>query len=121
MQQFFAGSHAQRFLQSRIAKNKIDLKDLSLVHYLVVGASVLLLLVRYRRLDGSVKVMLLIVLSGIIMNALVTGTISRPDHRFQSRVIWLVPAFAIIVELKLAGGMARHDDGRDNGARLNEP
>lgn len=107
MQEFFAGQHAEHFLQSRIGRGDIDLRDLSLLQYIVVGGSVLLLLVRYRGLDASTKLMLLVVLCGITVNALVTGTISTPDHRFQSRVIWLLPASAVIVELNRRAGSVR--------------
>lgn len=41
--------------------------------------------------------LLLAVLLGIAANALVTGGLSKPHHRYQARIIWLLPFAAALV------------------------
>jgi hypothetical protein len=96
----FGGEQADRFLRSRIAGDGLDLHTLSVLYYLVVGGAFLLLLLRFRTLDPALRTLVAIVFAGIVLNALVTGSISTPFPRFQARVIWLVPALAAIVELR---------------------
>ena len=99
----FGGARAEQFLASRIARDDIDLNDLnalSAVHYLAVIGALILLLLRFRWLETGAKAGVAIVLAGVVLNALATGTVSTPDHRFQARVIWLLPALAAIVEFR---------------------
>jgi hypothetical protein len=49
-----------------------------------------------RRL-ASMGVAWLIVL-GVTLNAIVAGSLSTPHHRYQARVIWLIPIIALIVD-----------------------
>ena len=70
----FHGSIAEPFMRSRIAGGGIDLATLSTLHYVVVLASVILLALRFRSLDASTRAVIAIVLTGIVLNALVTGT-----------------------------------------------
>jgi hypothetical protein len=96
----FGGEQADGFLRSRIARDGIDLDALSVLYYLVVGGAFVLLLLRFRALDPGIRALVAIVFAGIVLNALVTGSVSTPFPRFQARVIWLVPALAAIVELR---------------------
>jgi hypothetical protein len=111
----FGGAQAEHFMASRIARDDIDLNDLkalSAVHYLVVVGALILLLLRFRTLDTGAKAVFAIVLAGVVLNALATGTVSTPNHRFQARVIWLLPALAAIVEF---GRLARPGAPREPG------
>jgi hypothetical protein len=40
------------------------------------------------------------VLIGVILNAVICGALSTPHHRYQARVIWLVPIVALIVHFE---------------------
>jgi len=42
----------------------------------------------------------LIVVSGIVLNAAVTGILSTPHDRYQARVIWLIPLLALLAALE---------------------
>jgi hypothetical protein len=106
----FGVSITEPFMRSRIVGSGIDLATLSTLHYVVVLASVILLALRFRTLDASTRAVIGIVLTGIVLNALVTGTLSTPHHRFQARVIWLLPALAAIVEIGRPGRPATRRD-----------
>jgi len=57
---------------------------------LVVGV-VLCLLGLWRRPDPRVRALLVMVLLGCAANALATGGLSKPHHRYEARILWLVP------------------------------
>lgn len=42
----------------------------------------------------------LIIVSGIVLNAAVTGILSTPHDRYQARVIWLIPLLALLAALE---------------------
>jgi hypothetical protein len=41
----------------------------------------------------------IVIVSTVVANALVTGTLSMVEDRLQSRVVWLIPFLAIILVL----------------------
>jgi len=41
----------------------------------------------------------IVIVSTVVANALVTGTLSMVEDRLQSRVVWLIPLLAIILVL----------------------
>ena len=65
----------------------------SLVFLLVAGRR--LMRSREGPLPNAVKFALLVVF-GVIANALICGAISKPGARYQMRLIWLIPAAAIV-------------------------
>ncbi len=50
-----------------------------------------------RRVPGEVKALAVMVILGILANALVCGGISQPATRYGARVIWLLPMMAAIL------------------------
>ena len=67
-----------------------------------LGALILLLVAgrrllrwRDRPLPGAMKFALLVLL-GVLANALVCGAVSKPGARYQMRLIWLIPVAAMI-------------------------
>jgi hypothetical protein len=50
-----------------------------------------------RRVPGEVKALAVMVILGILANALVCGGISQPATRYGARVIWLLPLMATIL------------------------
>ncbi len=86
------------YLGSRQARDALPLRSLSQVEWWVVIASLAIIarpapfFVRQpsRRLAG----LCLLIAATIFGNACITGVISKPDPRFQCRVIWLVPFLA---------------------------
>ena len=97
----FRPSIVESFLESNINRNRIDVAILSTLHYIVVFGSLLFLALRFPKLEPHLKAVLLIVLAGILLNALVTGSISTALHRFQSRVIWLLPFVAVVIAARM--------------------
>lgn len=68
-----------------------------------LGAFYLLLtlaftLVRRRPLDPAMRLALLVA-AGVLLNAMVCGSMSEPHNRYQARVIWLIPLVALLVDL----------------------
>lgn len=61
-----------------------------------------LLMVLPGRLTPQMRALALIVLAGILANALVCGGISQPATRYGARVIWLLPLMATLMAM-LAG------------------
>jgi hypothetical protein len=96
----FGGSIADRFRESRAARNEIDLGALSALHAFVAFTSFLLLAIRFRTLKVDTKAVFAVILTSIILNALVTGSLSAAVDRYQARVIWLLPFLAAVVEIK---------------------
>jgi hypothetical protein len=60
-------------------------------------------------LSGVMKFALLIVL-GVLANALVCGAVSKPGARYQMRLIWLIPVAAMMTTL-----VGRPNDARNPG------
>lgn len=67
------------------------------VFYVLSLAVVLALVLLPRRVPGEVKALAIMVLLGILANALVLGGISQPATRYGARVIWLLPLIATIM------------------------
>lgn len=67
------------------------------IFYLLSLATILALILLPRRVPGEVKALAIMVLLGILANALVCGGISQPSTRYGARVIWLLPLMATIM------------------------
>lgn len=67
--------------------------------YLVSLAVIAVLLLWPRRVPGKIKALAVMLLFGILANALVCGGISQPATRYGARVIWLLPLAATILVL----------------------
>ncbi len=67
--------------------------------YLVSLAVIAVLLLWPRRVPGKIKALVVMMILGILANALVCGGISQPATRYGARVIWLLPLGATILVL----------------------
>ena len=67
------------------------------IFYLLSLAVILALILLPRRVPGEVKALAIMVLLGILANALVCGGISQPSTRYGARVIWLLPLMATVM------------------------
>lgn len=65
--------------------------------YIASLGIVLALVLLPRRVPGEVKALAVMVILGILANALVCGGISQPATRYGARVIWLLPLMATIL------------------------
>ncbi len=90
------------FDHGRITRDTGWLGPLTLWHqvfYLASLAVVLALVLLPRRVPGTVKALAVMVILGILANALVCGGISQPATRYGARVIWLLPMTAVILAI----------------------
>jgi hypothetical protein len=87
-----------RYLESREACDQLYLDFFYRVHWVALITSLagiaVFLPCCYRRRPRRLIALGYVVGSSVIVNALVTGTLSMVDGRYESRVIWLVPMFA---------------------------
>ena len=70
----------------------------------LVGVAVLVLLLGFGHLckgeqADRIRQFALLVLFGVMVNAAVCGALSGPHDRYESRVMWLIPAVALIAHL----------------------
>jgi hypothetical protein len=72
------------------------------------GAVLVLGLLLARRLDRNEIEVLGVVVLGLALNAMIFGGLSAPVDRYQSRLVWLIPALAGIF---LASACSRRDGG----------
>ena len=86
------------YLRSREARDALPLDALSSIQFWAVILSLALIagiaLLRWRKQSRTLLGLSLVILSMVVLNALLTGTLSIVDERYQCRVIWLVPLLA---------------------------
>lgn len=88
------------------AQGKVPVESMGVVIYVT---TMLLLIVyvyslltgRYAELGMSTLALSVLIIGGILANAVVCGLLSTPHDRYQARVIWLLPALVIMLELLL--------------------
>jgi hypothetical protein len=87
------------FAQSDAAQGALPLGALSLAVYtaVIAGALALCILSIRGRLGRRTAALLLIVVVALIGNAIAGGALSHAHHRYQARLIWLVPFLASIL------------------------
>ncbi len=73
-----------------------SLNRLNNLHTTLIFTSVFLLIIIlfspfYKGIESNFKLLMLIVLSGIFINAFITAGLNSPCDRFQARVVWLLP------------------------------
>lgn len=107
---YFSGEH-ERFLDSKQNRNNLPITFFRLVHSIVVVGSALgciifllgLLPKQHTRfaVESRISSLIIITATGITANAIITGVLSGPADRYQSRVIWLVVFNFILIALPL--------------------
>ncbi|MCB2135910.1 MAG: hypothetical protein KDE08_08200 [Rhodobacteraceae bacterium] len=95
-----AGLITGEFLHGRITDATSWLGPLTVMQqalYLCSLVIILVLLVMPRRVPPEIKGLAVVLVLGILANALVCGGISQPATRYGARVIWLLPLAATIM------------------------
>jgi hypothetical protein len=86
------------YVKSRQARNALPLDLFSSLQYWTVAASLAVMAalapLLWRRHSPRIVGLSLVIVSAVVANALVTGTLSTIEDRYQCRVIWLVPFLA---------------------------
>jgi hypothetical protein len=88
------------FDHGRITRDTAWLGPVTLWQQFLYAASlavILALVLLPRRVPGEIKALAVMVILGILANALVCGGISQPATRYGARVIWLLPLIATIL------------------------
>lgn len=107
------------FENSRLYRDEFPLSKVNVAFTACFLLSALVLLwwgrsvaLGYRNLDAAGKLQstfFVFVVSGFILNAMVTGMLSTPHDRYQSRIVWLIPLLAAIVFLNRSKRVAGVD------------
>jgi hypothetical protein len=91
------------YLRSREARDSLPLDALTSVQFWAVIVSLAIIagfaLLGWRRHSRPLIGLSLVILSMVVLNAFLTGTLSIVDERYQCRVIWLVPLLANVFVL----------------------
>jgi hypothetical protein len=91
-------SSRANYIRSREAHDTLPLDALSSIQFWTIILSLAIIvglaLLRWRRLSRPLLGLALVILSMVVLNALLTGTLSIVDERYQCRVIWLIPLLA---------------------------
>ncbi|MEA1672453.1 hypothetical protein [Nitrospirillum sp. BR 11163] len=69
--------------------------------YLALAALAALVPQAVRRRDGVALGALLFLWAALAGNALICGALSNPHDRYQNRLVWLVPVFALVLHARL--------------------
>lgn len=89
---------SENFLNARQNHGKLKFDFVNKVNYLLLGISAFIILLSFvlGRFNDKILLITIITFLGLITNAIATSSLSSVFHRFQSRVIWLVPFLACI-------------------------
>lgn len=105
--------------RSRYFQNKMPINALTHLAQVVILVCVLYLtlLISYlllRRQVSTVSTLRIVplVLIGVVVNAGLSGCLSEPLDRFQARVIWLIPAIALLSVFELMKPMSQASNSR---------
>jgi hypothetical protein len=105
IREFFPAAEAARYAASRQADRSLPglVAPLRWVHALVLAGGILLALAAIlriiRRGDLRSLALVLIVLTAAAANAFAAGALSKPHHRYQARIAWLIPVVAVVALL----------------------
>jgi len=86
------------YLNSKQTLGTLNFDIPNQLNYIIVFASLLIITLTFIlcRFDRKITLLTLILIGGVILNAIGTSGFSSVFHRFQSRVIWLIPFLACI-------------------------
>jgi hypothetical protein len=100
---YHLGSEINEFLTSEQSYNKLNFSILNLLNYLVLATSLLLIFACfYLKLVTKVLLQLIVVVtSGIVLNAAVTASLANVYDRLQARVSWLIIFVSLLCLIKI--------------------
>jgi len=103
LQLYFPPGEYVRFEAGRQMSGSLDTRAKLLSSIAKVAYGVFLLLTVYllwdaiRRKDLRVFALIAMIWFGLAANALVTGALSKPQHRYQARIIWLLAVPSLLL------------------------
>jgi uncharacterized membrane-anchored protein len=63
--------------------------------YIMTALSLIIILLSFRTMARAHRGMLLVIITGLLTNAIICAVFSAVSDRYQSRIIWLIPLFAL--------------------------
>jgi hypothetical protein len=109
---------------SRQARNELPLDLLGSMQSWAVAVSLAVIAafvpLLWRRHSRRIAGLSLIIVSMVVANALVTGTLSMVEDRLQCRVIWLVPLLAGMCVLDWRAGRNLPAAGHDAASNVQD-
>jgi len=84
-----------RHLEDRPVAHQELLPFITKATAIVALLSLLVIAFTYRRMPGSWRATVMLVLAGIVINAAVCAMLSAVANRYEARVIWLLPILAV--------------------------
>ncbi|MEO6093083.1 MAG: hypothetical protein ABIT04_08615 [Novosphingobium sp.] len=99
---------------SRLYEGRLPLSRFNLVNRVAIALSlvgIVIFLIRDFPRSGTVDLsrqlwlFVMLVILGVVFNAAVTGVLSNVTDRYQARVIWLIPAAALLIAASRRGAL----------------
>jgi hypothetical protein len=88
------------YLASRQNTGHLSFDRIGPLHTAAISGSLMtglpLLVVLARRQRGDLVLLAVIIAAGLLFNAAITGAVSNPIPRYQSRVVWLIVFWALL-------------------------
>jgi hypothetical protein len=93
---------------------KMDFREINILHYLIILASLLTIIyvLFKKKLSDNIFMLTWVILSGLFYNAAICADLSNVLNRYQSRVIWLLPLLAIILAIETLNFKFKNDDDK---------
>lgn len=97
----------REYISSLQSAGKLKADIINVFQYLVVGMSVMFMFLVFTikawhtTLPSSLKLSAIVLVVHAMANAFICSNLSTIDSRFQSRIIWLLPLWALIILFKL--------------------
>ncbi len=94
----------KRFQNSLAVKDHYPFAAISIIIYVtsLVGLFILAYNTKYCRKAKSTFALTILIFSALLLNSIICGMLSDPHHRYQARIIWLLPFFATLLFLQLS-------------------
>lgn len=86
------------FIHSKQTQGKLKFGVFNLMNYILLAVSTVIIFLVFiiRKFDRNMVIFTFIIISGVVINAAATSSLSSVFNRFQSRIIWLIPLLACI-------------------------
>jgi hypothetical protein len=88
----------ENYLNSRQTQGRLSFDIPNKVNYILLYISFFIITLTFIlcKFDRKIALLTLVIISGVIFNAIITSSLTSVFHRFQSRVMWLIPFLACI-------------------------
>jgi hypothetical protein len=88
----------ENYLNSRQTQGTLSFDIPNKVNYILLYISLFIITLTFIlcKFDRKIVLFTLVIISGVIFNAIITSSLTSVFHRFQSRVMWLIPLLACI-------------------------